>query len=904
MRGPVLITHEKRKPFESEPVLIVDKKGIVGGALYEKIKRDLLVVLVSSEEPLSSTNLIFLPYKKKIPQIPGDKFFLIIFIDNGEKDIFFPFIKKAKEDKIKFVFITNRRTIDEPRVAKITSLYEEASVIVLGDLFGVTLVNAQTPTTIDRYLYEAVLKKSIHIEGTGLVNLYPVLFDDAIHEILQTIFGIQKQEKITCIFQKHPVTELSIAHSLQKVEPFLRIDFIETKKKNTDRKEKEVFYDGVYPLKTDIAQERIISLYKKLLLLHKAQNTAGVQVTDQVSQTKTFNTKPRLFTGFFSILFICFLLAILPFFSFITFSFMGKKTFDMGKSAFERGDTKKAHIYGVVSKKSFSLSYYTANVFLLEMNVLKLSGTMKEVIEKIQTGKTAADGLVQITDATLQFENIVKGETNDPKSTFAAGVRAIRQAIVDIKKIQTEDPVLYNTKFSSYAKDIQLVESMIDIMPKLLGFEGKRVYAVLFQDNTELRPGGGVIGSYGLLTLEKGKVADFTIHNVYDADGQLRAHVEPPFAIRRYMPLVHWFLHDSNFDVDFVKDASSASYFLKLETGQSVDGVVGVDLSFVQELLTVLGPVTVAEYNETVSKDTFFLLAEKHAEKNFPVFQKKDFLTALFIAIKEKLQGKNSFSYPSFLNILTEGLQRKDVVMAVATSSLQNVFTVNNISSSLWDKRPLINGVINDAMGISEANMGANKVNHFIKRSVKQTVSLDNVGKLREIVDITYNNTSKNEWPGGSYKNYLRVVLPQQTRLTDIAINGQSQKIVAAVTDPFIYEEKGFVPPSGIEVETTQEEEKAIYGFLVIIPASSIMTVSISYELTMEVDLANPQIDYNLLIYKQPGTKDDLFEFSFAPPNQYAPIEQTRGVITEGEKLVKKTYLSTDQNISIRLAKR
>src|SRR3989344_5241553 len=113
----------------------------------------------------------------------------------------------------------------------------------------------------------------------------------------------------------------------------------------------------------------------------------------------------------------------------------------------------------------------------------------------------------------------------------------------------------------------------------------------------ELRPGGGFIGSYGLLTFSKGKITDFSIHDVYDADGQLKGHIEPPFPIRRYLPQIHWYMRDSNWDVDFAKAASTSAYFLNAETGKTVDGVIGVDLSFVKNLLSVTGPITVSDYN-------------------------------------------------------------------------------------------------------------------------------------------------------------------------------------------------------------------------------------------------------------------------------------------------------------------
>jgi coenzyme F420-reducing hydrogenase beta subunit len=42
-------------------------------------------------------------------------------------------------------------------------------------------------------------------------------------------------------------------------------------------------------------------------------------------------------------------------------------------------------------------------------------------------------------------------------------------------------------------------------------------------------------------------------------------------------------MRDSNFNVDFSKGAVASAVFLNTEMQQTVDGVIGVDLSFVQK---------------------------------------------------------------------------------------------------------------------------------------------------------------------------------------------------------------------------------------------------------------------------------------------------------------------------------
>ena len=67
----------------------------------------------------------------------------------------------------------------------------------------------------------------------------------------------------------------------------------------------------------------------------------------------------------------------------------------------------------------------------------------------------------------------------------------------------------------------------------------------------ELRPTGGFIGSYAIMTFDKGRLAEIVVNDVYTADGQLKGHVDPPEPIRKYLGEGGWFLRDSNWDPDF-----------------------------------------------------------------------------------------------------------------------------------------------------------------------------------------------------------------------------------------------------------------------------------------------------------------------------------------------------------------
>jgi hypothetical protein len=146
----------------------------------------------------------------------------------------------------------------------------------------------------------------------------------------------------------------------------------------------------------------------------------------------------------------------------------------------------------------------------------------------------------------------------------------------------------------------------------------------LFQNESELRPTGGFIGSYGLLTFKSGKLISFEIKDIYEADGQLQGHVEPPWEIKNYLNEANWYMRDANWKADFVKTSADIQWFLGKEMNQKVDGVIGIDLAVAKSILGVIGEVYVPDFNEKINSNNLYEQAEYYAEtKFFPVQDRK-----------------------------------------------------------------------------------------------------------------------------------------------------------------------------------------------------------------------------------------------------------------------------------------
>lgn len=336
---------------------------------------------------------------------------------------------------------------------------------------------------------------------------------------------------------------------------------------------------------------------------------------------------------------------------------------------------------------------------------------------------------------------------------------------------------------------VRELKQLTSVLPELLGEHGKKTYLVLFQNNMELRPGGGFIGSFALVSFEAGRLIDMTVSDIYSADGQLKGHVEPPVPLKQYLNQANWFLRDSNWDVDFAKNAQKAEWFLDKEIDVAVSGVVAFDLRVAKDLLKVIGPVFLSDYRIKITPENLYEKTQTEVEEDFfpGSAQKAGFLTALARTIlDEVVQGPIS-DFPRLGRTLYQNLTERHVQLF-----LHNPVAGGALANLGWN-----GAFLPGQIGTVEANLGVNKANYFIRRQSFLTVSGDS-WHLRIIYENKANSALGSR---GVYKNYLRLVTP----LT--AVNIKGNPYILDVTETTGRKESGLY----FEVLPGEKQEINIY---------------------------------------------------------------------------------------------
>jgi hypothetical protein len=891
---PLLITSEAKDQL---PILIVDKKGVVGSALANVLRDQFLVVIVTARVVEKHENVIHVPYHKKLPLIPDNAYSHLFLVYNGEKDLLAMlsvFEEKAHASKAKLFFITSlffstQRLFSQVRKPE----YPLLQTVLYGETFDNSI---QEANEINFFIHQARTYGRVEVPKEGMGKLYPILLDDVVSSLVSLAFAVERPKETIFLFPHHIITQVTLARIIQKLEPLIKVDF------SKKRKESQEFYvpaHGLYFFRDYNLEDRLRHINLSRGVRHSKVPQKKIRL--DVPDPDAVKTRIKLFIIILVAVFIAPILLVL------VVSLTGYGFLSLSLKQTEQFNIQSATTSAGIAQDAFELGQTLAPSLVLPQ--LLTPHAKQEFITNMQLGESVSETEISLLQSFQTMQNVYKGQSLDPKNDFLKSLANVKNALLTLQKLEAENTLPNGViqKLSGVDGTLNLVEGTIDTWPEILGFDTQKNYLILFQNNMELRPGGGFIGSYGILPIKNGKAAKLQIHDVYDADGQLTQHVEPPYGIRRYLGAANWFLRDSNFDADFVRNSAQAEQFLQMETGQKVDGVMAIDTTFLKDLIAVVGSVDVPDYNETVTPDNFYVLTETHAEKNFfpGSTQKQDFLRSLTSALMNKLFEEKKIPYGKLIQMLTESVQQKHLLFSFNDADVQNVFSVNDLSSSLKDDRTSIKNTAFDYEGVVDANVGTNKANYYVKRSLSQFVTIDGLGGVQATASATYTNTSTKTSPfGGDYKDYVQFLIPESANLDSVSIDGKEVEITAALTDPAVYTMQGFTPPPGLEIAQSEELGKKVLGFFFIVPIGHTETVSIAYSTPNAIDTRQPAFTYDLHVFKQPGTDNDPYQLLVAYPNTYTVVDNDKRFVNVGGKLSYNDQLLEDTDLMATFSKK
>lgn len=431
---------------------------------------------------------------------------------------------------------------------------------------------------------------------------------------------------------------------------------------------------------------------------------------------------------------------------------------------------------------------------------------------------------------------------------------------------------LYNT--------LDPLAEISSFLPDLLGVDERKRYLIFLQNEGEIRSTGGWLSSYAILGIEGGQIRELYVDDIYNADGLLETQgktYEAPVSMQNALDLENWNFSMVNWDPDLSNTMYAAEQFVAdMDKGNDIDGLITIDISFIQKLLDKWDGIEVPGETEIITSDNLYSkIFEMHTSFTPGSDRKSTFLASLADEVIKKILSSDIEGYQEIGEAIIESLDEKHI-----QATFKDADAFNYMNSSKW-AGSLETEYTGAPMAI-DWNWGANKANLYIKRNHNLTVTIKDEEQITFKYSISIeNNSTEDEYPQGDYENYLRIYLPLDAQI--LSIKGLNDN------DYDIYEDNSY---------------KVVGGWFNI-PIQEVETFEITYRLKSSdnpldfpLSINGNNKELNLELFKQAGTFQDAYKVDITYPDGWNVISSGNLSGIENQ-LTGRFDLSTDIPITV-----
>jgi hypothetical protein len=453
------------------------------------------------------------------------------------------------------------------------------------------------------------------------------------------------------------------------------------------------------------------------------------------------------------------------------------------------------------------------------------------------------------------------------------------------------------------------------IAPELLGSEGERTYLILAQNDDERRPTGGWISGMGLLTVAEGQIEEMSFQDSWSVDNLTVPHDIPPDSMLRALWAEMWLFRDANWSPDFPTSAQVAERILERDQGIVVDGVIAVDQQVLQLLVAAMEPLVVESSEEPItSANVLRFIRDSWTEPEEGVrltegwaewtAHRKDFMSALVEAMVSRVQTQpQSLDLSKLGNALWQGLHGRHLLVYLHHAEAARLLALQK-----WDGAVL--ETPGDYLQVVDANVGFNKVDPNVQRTITYKVDLAKPDRARAEATVRYQNRSQRrvetcvqeiEWlptydqrMHGCYWNYVRFFAPQGSR--PVILEREP------LPSGSLLNRYRFAPLSdgGPDV-VPAEKGKVAFGLFFVLPPGEQRDVGLVWQLPAVVvqDEAGGW-RYQLHVQKQSGAQAVPLRVVVVLPSGSQLVEAIPAPTAfQAEQVVFDLSLATDQQIQV-----
>ena len=448
-------------------------------------------------------------------------------------------------------------------------------------------------------------------------------------------------------------------------------------------------------------------------------------------------------------------------------------------------------------------------------------------------------------------------------------------------------------QYLKYSSELYDWDNVLVSLTGILSSQTDRHLLVFFQNPSEIRPGGGFIGSYADVTVNNGQMKQMDVRDIYDPDGQLAPKVIPPVQLQTVTN--DWGARDANWFFDFPTSAKNIINFMEAskmysEKNITFDGAIALNINVVRTLLGITGPIELADYKLTIDQDNLLEEIQRSVEAGTDkkAGEPKKILKTLAPILLQKLNDLSPADQKNLFDQIKNHIAKKDIMFYAKDQNLSGFLSTSDLDGSVYN---LPNGFWGSYLAIVNANVAGGKSDAFMDENVTANIDMDTSGNTFTNLTVTRThngNLQQNPWWKEPNKDFIKILTEPNSTLVSVAGNDAKPKYQTmdyqnsnyAVNPDLAAMEKSEVLISNYKTWSGNEFGKNSFATWLMLNAGETKSLDMRYQTTYtDPTVFGPDQTYTFIFERQAGVKNTL-DVTLNAPFRYYWAESSSSVFS------------------------
>jgi hypothetical protein len=301
----------------------------------------------------------------------------------------------------------------------------------------------------------------------------------------------------------------------------------------------------------------------------------------------------------------------------------------------------------------------------------------------------------------------------------------------------------------------------ISYLPELIGSNKQTSYLLIMQNETEMRASGGLITSFGIITLENGKImGDIKLKDTWTLENYVSYTLGQDVGYRNFGAQNHLMMgsnylrswscgssytraqdsgqyHDLYISSMMFKDYYDIASKSNPSEYPRYDHIITINYAFSENMLELIQPIYVEPWGLVDAEILYeFIKNETDNIAKYGAFgaDRKQIISDIADVIKDKIFHIPPDEIPTVISLLIKSITAKDISFSTKDPDMQAFFDKYGLTARVPKN------ISYDYFHFSEGQNCSLKLNKWMRNNVIQNISISDNGTISKTVDINWIN--------------------------------------------------------------------------------------------------------------------------------------------------------------------